>query len=607
MSNLSDFLDTIWKDTDGYVVVSVKTKDLTLKRVSPKWPEQRELVLDFILSQTARQNEVYISPALWKKKIGNGVQFNRELLLGSHVLWVDMDGNAPDGWPITPPTDSVPPTGAPGAALDVPEPSIRVQTSSPSNQHMYWLLDEMITDPDTLENMTRSLYLKLNADSGFDATRILRPPDTTNYGYGKDERKGKTYPVFLETTSDRVYNQSAFPVVKDFRPLVDDKLGDIPPIEEVFAKCKWSDYFWEAFNAEPQYKKRSDQLQELAYLGAEAGFTDEQIYAVLTAADERWKKYLGRTDKHKRLVDIIDRARAKHPVALSELTFAGLIQEEVTDNSIQTLYNYTDFMNTEIRLEWMLEGLMPIKGYGIIAGPTGVGKSQMGLRIAEKVIIGERFLWWQLRPKDKPFKTLFFSFEMSHPELQQFFKVMSSESFLPRGKDRFFVVPVGETVPLDQPDGQKFFEKKIEEVQPDLVIIDSLSKSMSGDFKIDSDVLNYNRYINRIREKYDTGVIVIHHNRKVQDKKYMSIELDDLYGSRFLTQDASFVLMMGQTKDNRLILNPAKVRFAVNPGPQEIARTPGLDFYVERQIDDNGPDSGPGNSDGSVTLFGVQP
>lgn len=606
MGQLSEFLDTIWGDTDGYVCIALKEADgTTLRRVSPKWPERRKDVEDFILAQTAKGLEVYITPALWKEKAEKGRKLSKDLFLCSRVLWVDMDGNAPQEWPWSAPTITPGSDESPSAAESgPPEPTLRVQSSTEDRQHIYWLLDEPITDVNEFENYNRTLQYVLEADpGGWDATQLLRPPETTNYGYGKSDRD-KAYPVHIDSLEpSRTYSTSAFRKTKDFRPMVERSLGKIPDLRDVLAKGTWSDAFWTAFNADPKFKKRSDQLQEIAYFGAEADFTDEEIYCILDDADNRWKKYTGRTDRHKRLVDIIERARAKHPVGLDKLTFAGLVSNDpnASTDALKTLYTYAEFMEQKYEFEWLIEDLMPTGTYGIIAGSPGIGKTQLALQLGSRLLSGDDWIGWKNPDPSRKFKILLFSLEMPSAELQPFLTTMAeSNQFMRTGADRMFIVPVGDVIPLDKPSGQKFFEAKIKEVQPTLVIIDSLAKSMVGSFKSDEVILPYNAYLNSVRKRFGCAIITVHHNRKVQDRQYINMDLDDLYGSRYIAQDAAFVLMLAKNKKGQILLNPAKTRYCANPGPREIIRSNFLTFeYMgEGDFDDNTEGDG-----GSSSVF----
>jgi len=93
----------------------------------------------------------------------------KENVLGSWSFWVDFDGNAPKDW----------------SELDVPHPTLIVQSSIEGHEHCYWRLSEFLTDIDVLEDRNRALSYMMHADtSGWDADQILRPIRTTNQKRG---------------------------------------------------------------------------------------------------------------------------------------------------------------------------------------------------------------------------------------------------------------------------------------------------------------------------------------------------------------------------------------------------------------------------------------
>lgn len=158
------FFDYIWGDVKGYVYLPLEqipgNKD-SWHKVMYAWPRQRQAVAKHVLSNEAAGANIFYAPAIFSK-----ANPHRENVLGSRVLWADIDSGAPDVWPA----DSV-----------VPEPTLIVQSSLPDRQHCYWLLDEMITDLDVLEERNRAIALAIHADtSGWDANQLLRPVGTTN-------------------------------------------------------------------------------------------------------------------------------------------------------------------------------------------------------------------------------------------------------------------------------------------------------------------------------------------------------------------------------------------------------------------------------------------
>jgi hypothetical protein len=171
---LRDFFDYLWgedKPFEGkptYVYLPVQhapygPKDWETFMFS--WPRHREAVIGHTLARAAAGDNVFFSPALYKA--GNAEKKN---VLGSHVLWVDFDGNAPEEWPVVT-----------AEHLVIPSPTLVVQSSLPQNQHCYWKLTEFVSDVEELEDRNRAIAYALGADtSGWDADQILRPIHTVN-------------------------------------------------------------------------------------------------------------------------------------------------------------------------------------------------------------------------------------------------------------------------------------------------------------------------------------------------------------------------------------------------------------------------------------------
>ena len=165
MRDCANFLKWIWgtQDQGLYAIVVVqlnpKEENSQWRNFPFKWPLGMKPALKRIFDAERNGHNVYICPALYRKP-----ERNRESVAGSHTLWVDSDGNAPDTF------DDV-----------LPAPTMQIQSSYEKNVHHYWLLDEFLDDIDSLETGNRSLAAYMDADaSGWDATQLLRPPGTTN-------------------------------------------------------------------------------------------------------------------------------------------------------------------------------------------------------------------------------------------------------------------------------------------------------------------------------------------------------------------------------------------------------------------------------------------
>lgn len=535
VSNLQQYFRTMWKETEGIVHLAAKGKEPNDWHATLfTWPKDERRIIEYA-QRRAPQHEVFVNPVIYKDTgVRDKTVLNRDNVLGTWVLWADFDGNARIKWP----TNS-----------DVPEPSIRIVTSSETHQHCYWELTDFLTDPDSIEAKNRTIAYKLDADkSGWDYSQLLRPPDTTNHGYGKD-RKGRTFDVRFEEVSGRNYPSSALVENDDYRPIVSFFPGveKIPTITKVLSAYTFPKSFQELLNYDRFPQDRSGALVRLAYLSAEVGLTDPEMYSVINYADSVWGKYAGRRDHDRRLVDIIDKVRRTVPFGLPAVQFSNLFGDiEVAPKSG---YSYQEFMDLKIQFDWLFEGLVPVNGYLIVYGAPGVGKTLLSMDLADCLIFNQSWLIWKC---NKPgAKVLFLSLEMNQAMLQEQYRVMSqkySEDQCKQLDKQLKIYPLAETLPLDKPEGRKYLTQILSEsdFHPDLILIDSLSELSEKSLQDDEPARNINRFLRHIRNRYNTAICLVHHNKKSGQHGNHS-DLDDMWGSRFLGAGADSVLYFEDT------------------------------------------------------------
>ncbi len=104
------------------------------------------------------------------------------------------------------------------------------------------------------------------------------------------------------------------------------------------------------------------------------GMVDAEIFAIIRNADDRWGKFKDRSDRNRRLSDLIGVVRNKYP----EGTFAvqPMLEEMIPVFGLKSLLAST------IEIEWVVEGLLQKQGYMLLSGPSGVGKTQFSLQWA---------------------------------------------------------------------------------------------------------------------------------------------------------------------------------------------------------------------------------
>lgn len=543
---LAEFLDFMWADQSGYAYVPIKnpgTEEWQTRFF--EWPTDKQLAVDYIMSSSPVA-EVYFGPALYKEPTSPVP----ENILGTNVLWTEFDGNAPKG----------------GVLGDrIPHPSLKIRSSNEGHEHFYWRLDHFETEFQYIENVNRAIAYMLQADSSaWDPTQILRPVGTKNH---KRDRI-----VRLVTTSASKYSKEFFSSLEVPKQLSKSSivLEEVPEPIDVIAKYTWSAEDFEFFRKQTMATgTRSSALMRLAFICAERRMSDEEAFAILLNADNRWGKFKERRDQHKRLLDLLNRARLKYPVD-PEVEIDGF-----------PVFTWQELKELEVHVDWLIPGILQRQGVMIVTGKPGVGKTQMTLQIMIHIALGKPFLGWQIA---EPRKVAFLSMEMGQAEIKIFMEEMDSiltDEERRLMHDNFLIIPIGQTVMFDTPSDQKKIQQFLETHKPEVMAVDSLSQSTLASLE-EAAVKKVMDFADRIRMNYDCSVIFIHHDRKAQIGNRRPKNLEDVYGSFYITAKATTVIGLWQNeKSYGIELNYLKVRLAKAPDTQHITRTErGLSFEI---------------------------
>lgn len=545
---LEEFLDFMWGDNQGYAYIPIKEphkEDADFEAKFFEWPKEKQEAVDYII-RVSPVAEVYFGPALYKK-IGSPVPEN---ILGSQVLWTEFDGNAPKG----------------GVLGDkIPHPTMRVRSSNEGHEHFYWKLDRFETEFEYIENINKAIAYTLQADSSaWDPTQILRPIGTKNH---KRDRI-----VRLVTTSASVYSKEFFSSLEVPKQLAKQAivLEEVPEALDVIFKYPWTTEEAEFFRKrEMATGTRSSALMRLAYICAEHRMSDEEAFAILLNADSRWGKFKNRKDQQKRLLDLLNRARHKYPVD-PEAQIDGL-----------PVFSWGELLKLEVHVDWLIPGILQRQGIMVVSGKPGVGKTQLTIQALIHIALGKPFLGWDITA---PRKVGFVSMEMGQAEIKVFMEEMNSvlsEEDRELLHTNFQIVPIGQTLMFDNTADQKKIISYLESYLPEVVGFDSLSKTTLGSLE-EATVKKVMDFADKIRMNHDCSVVFIHHDRKAQIGNKRPKNLEDIYGSFYITATATTVLGMWQSdRTYEIELNYLKVRLAKAPNTQHITRTErGLSFEI---------------------------
>lgn len=364
--------------------------------------------------------------------------------------------------------------------------------------------------------------------------------------------------------------------------------GDLPTMEDVKKLAKWDAELSDIFGDDPTKKKfdRSMAMTHFAYSAAENGWTDEQMLVGLRDIDDRWKKYVNRTDRDARfLVPMIDRARKKVGYDVPDLDIKSLIAGKAAPATADRIrvYGAAEFAAADFKVDWMLEGLMPEGGMGLITGYPGVGKTQLVIQIGAHLALGKsEFLRWKNKSGRK--KVLFLSLEMGPNGLHTIWqKIMDGYDGDRQLLDRNFkVYPIGEPVPLDSEPGQRFLSDLMDEWKPDVLILDSLQKIISKEATDESSAKALMQYLSTLKARYGCSILIVHHNRKrpndTQKSKHV-VSLSDVFGSVYLTTDVDFVLSLDKRDRGTVDVKLLKNRFGPDDAHFVASRDENLQYH----------------------------
>jgi len=174
-------------------------------------------------------------------------------------------------------------------------------------------------------------------------------------------------------------------------------------------------------------------------------------------------------------------------------------------------------------------------------------------------------------------RTLVVQAEIPEPELQKRVGVMLLDTEAPPPDTVFFVTD--RRIKLDRPDGLALIRQHIEQVRPDLLVIDPLARFMVGDENSTRDMGALIAALDVLIQEYDLTIIVVHHTGKPATDGTGAREGGHrLRGSSALFAAADSVLMLDRTKDGEGFRLSFELRHGKEPDPLYLTRSPHLWF-----------------------------
>lgn len=538
--DLNQFLESIFEYDTGYIYAPYR-KDGHWNKKFYHWPYDWDVFVSS-LKEAKDQGDVYLSPVLYRDK-----EFN---FLNSHVTWVDFD------------------EGTPTELGDFPQPTFRISSSSGNKEHWYWKLDSPITDKEVLERYNRQLVHALNGDKvAWNYSRVLRPPETLNHKYDPPRA------VELRKHNAHTVSELIFSLLPD--PPKPKANGEEfawvrHKTTDVLNKYSFRDSFLE-FYFQPEPEHRANALTSIAITAVEIGCSRDEVMSLLDDTSNRWNKFTGRHDREERLRSIYHYAKQ-------------MVKPKEEKEDLSGPLPLSKFTAHRFSIDWIIPGLLHQRGLGIVASPPSVGKTQFSLNLSLSLGTGRNFLVWPVSSKRR---VLFVSLEMTQPELKEYLDTMTQDYTDEEKQDLdnnvYFVYRP--SFRLSDENNQRILLEWIDRVQPDGIVLDSLSRITSGDLE-KTEVDKVFDYINKeIRDKRNKFVWIIHHNRKANFNQKQPKKLEDLYGSQFIGAYASTVIGLWKLTSTEIEVNCLKVWLSKPFNSFVAERTSNLTFKTSTRLD----------------------
>lgn len=416
-------------------------------------------------------------------------QRKKSFVIGSKLLWADLDETNPKDCAITP------------------------QIAWKSSDERYaalWILDKFY-DSSTIEQRNKALSYNIGADKGgWDLTQVLRVPGTLNHKYSPVSR------VRTLWFKKDAYNLKKFPesIYKnlDAQGVLLKYKSKIKPSTVRLLTAKRA-----------SQGKRSEVIWRLNNEMAEQGL-DAQIRFNLLKGSV-WNKFAGRADEDTQLMREIEKVESVKVLELPE-------EENDNKKSDKTII-CLDTVEAE-ETEWLWYPYIPLGKVTLLEGDPGLGKSWFTMALASYLSSNKKLP--RVSEAISGAKVLLMSVEDGIADT-----IRPRLDSLKGNPSRVFAY--NKSVYLDE-DGLAEVEHQIKKLKPTLVIIDPIVAFMGS--KVDLFRANETREIMtglaKIAEKHSCAILAVRHLTKGGKDKSIYRGM----GSIDITAAARSALMIGQ-------------------------------------------------------------
>lgn len=428
--------------------------------------------------------------------------------------------------------------------LEALKPSFMWETSPGHTQAIWLLKDKMPVSEFHRDGFMGMLTQALGADkSGVDVSQLLRVPGTWHH-------KGKAFHGKVLRAQGTVYTRAML-------------------LQRVARQLGFPAGLASELAAEDPYGDRSKLLWKFGRTAAELGLPQDLTFKLIKAT--KWNKW---ADDPDRLKDDIAKsyeaqpAKAKDPERKQAQDQVEHDFDEDAPIEAWDMATVADF-GTVLRkpFKWVLPGIIPEAGCGLIVAPPKVGKTRIAIEVALGLATGKRPLGISVpRPKPVGFLSLedgeyLFAERLAAGLAHGREKFHWDGHIKPEGRNLFWEAPVPMAlhtnfaqVDLSTPEDQQRLLETILKHDLKLVIIDTLSMAIGkGNVSDQKEMYAVLKPVKDIAKATGCAVLFIHHTRKRVFEKGESIQ-ESILGATALHAWSDFIMSLASPAEDEEFL-----------------------------------------------------
>ena len=230
----------------------------------------------------------------------------------------------------------------------------------------------------------------------------------------------------------------------------------------------------------------------------------------------------------------------------------------------------TDFLawTAPARRDVICGGVLPLGGILFAYGDEGTFKTWLVMQLACDVAIGRSWLIYETIPS----KVLIINAEIPEIEFQRRWRDVLIHRTQAIGN---IVVVTDMDMMIDTPIGASRLANWVREYQPNLVIVDNLMSTVTGDITKQIDTQRWIDSVNKIRSTYHTAFAIVHHARQAPydpgQHRLVKLGTYEMFGSKNLTRWADTIMEVDHDRraqmPDSLTLTPQKYRLCESIPP----------------------------------------